>query len=175
MGLFVFARPLMTLVLDVEFTKQNDPLCARRRFPYNREVIRIVKSEVFLAKFDRSSFNKKGPGPTVSALLRQKTSTQSQLAQSVGMSAPQLSNFLNGKSDIHASTFIALLDHLGIDVLKLIRVEAGLTEASMTQVQSQLELLPSIEKDTLVQFLSAFRKRSLIDQERSKEEDSKIA
>lgn len=128
-----------------------------------------------MAKFDRSSISKKGPGPTVSALLRKKSTTQSQLAQSVGMSAPQLSNFLNGKSDIHATTFVSLLSTLGIDVLKLIRVEAGISEASMAEVQSQMELLPHVEKDTLIQFINAFRKRSQVDQEKLKDEDSKIA
>lgn len=98
-------------------------------------------------------------GPIVSGLLKKRAQSQSEVAAKVGMSAPQICNFLNGKTDIHASRFVEILNTLGIDVLRLIRLEAGMDPAAGTDYHLQLSLMPDIEKATLKTFFKAYKDR----------------
>lgn len=113
-------------------------------------------------------------GPTVGTLLSQKGLTQVHVAQTAGMSPAQISNFLSGRSDIHASTFVDVLNALGIDVLKLIRHEAGLQDEDWSDLSQRLQLLPGIERDTLLPFIREYQKRARQDQS-SSSQDPQIA
>jgi|GEM_PF-2820149 transcriptional regulator with XRE-family HTH domain len=98
-------------------------------------------------------------GPLVAALLKQKPLTQAEVAEKAGMSAPQICNFLNGKTDIHASRFVEILEILGIDLMKLVRQESGLGAAEFKNVPQQLSLLPPLEQATVTEFLQAYKSR----------------
>jgi transcriptional regulator with XRE-family HTH domain len=98
-------------------------------------------------------------GPTVSALLKKQLFSQAEMAAAVGMSPSQICNFLNGKTDIRASLFVEILTVLGIDLIKLVRMEAGVDSADIKDVPRQLSLLPRLEKDTLKEFLKVYQER----------------
>ncbi|HRO66526.1 MAG TPA: helix-turn-helix transcriptional regulator [Pseudobdellovibrionaceae bacterium] len=104
-------------------------------------------------------------GPVIADLLGHKNRTQAHIADDIGMSRAQISNFLNGHRDVHASTFVEILNALGIDVMKLIRMEAGSVAPQLDSIPQQLKLLPGDEVETLVNFLRIYKRRLVSDLE----------
>lgn len=97
-------------------------------------------------------------GPELARLLSKQGLRQKDVAEQAGMSPAQICNFLQGQQDVHASTFVEMLKILGIDIVKLIRAEAGL-ESDLESAGRSLHLLPAVERNTLVDFLKVFRDR----------------
>jgi transcriptional regulator with XRE-family HTH domain len=98
-------------------------------------------------------------GPLVSGLLKRRAHSQTEVAAKVGMSAPQICNFLNGKTDIHASRLVEILEALGIDLLRLIRIETGLDVESDGENRMRYSSLPEIERSTLKRFFDVYTER----------------
>lgn len=107
----------------------------------------------------KTSIKAKPLGPLVARVIARQDLKQNELSKEVGMTPSQISNYLSGQKDIRSGTFVSLLRFLGIDIAKLLKSEAGASSSFEDNLESQLQILPSLERETLSEFLRVFQHR----------------
>lgn len=87
----------------------------------------------------------KNIGEMIAILIKSKDITQTDLAEKIGVPHSQINPFLRGHKDVYASSLVAVLKEVGIDV------EAQLKEK--LKIENQLDTIQLNEPKDAVDFL----------------------